>query len=242
MTGALHYTSRQKLNIELGWENFETRMRFLSLSLFQKIHLHETRPLIRRCMSQLDYAKKYLTRSKGGYSPYPYSGSKYGNSFFPFTTKLWNNLNVSTQLLSLPDFKEQLKKELKPKKYKHFSKGSKIGNTLLTRVRIERSYLNLHRFTIGHSESPQCLCHAKNESSVHYLIECFLYTGERQTLFNLVEHYVPKFLQLNKTEKYEVLVMGILPDNTDYMQTNTTISIAVQNFIFKTKRFTDQYN
>ena len=145
-------------------------------------------------------------------------------------------------MLSLPDFKEQLKKELKPKKYKHFSKGSKIGNTLLTRVRIERSYLNLHRFTIGHSESPQCLCHAKNESSVHYLIECFLYTGERQTLFNLVEHYVPKFLQLNKTEKYEVLVMGILPDNTDYMQTNTTISIAVQNFIFKTKRFTDQYN
>ena len=119
------------------------------------------------------------------------------------------------------------------------SKGSKIGNTLLTRVRIERSYLNLHKFTIGHSESPECLCHAKNESSVHYLIECFLYTGERQTLFNLVEHYVPKFLQLNKTQKYEVLVMGILPDNTDYIQTNTTISIAVQNFIFKTKRFSD---
>ena len=69
VTGALHYTSREKLNLELGWENFQTRIKFLGLCLFQKIHLHETRPLIRKCKSELDYAKKYLTRSKGGYSP-----------------------------------------------------------------------------------------------------------------------------------------------------------------------------
>ena len=45
VTVALQYTSRKKLNIELGWEHFETRIRFVSLSLFQK-----TRPLIRRCI------------------------------------------------------------------------------------------------------------------------------------------------------------------------------------------------
>ena len=28
------------------------------------------------------------------------------------------------------DFKEQIEKDLKPMKYKHFTKGSKIGNTL----------------------------------------------------------------------------------------------------------------
>ena len=66
-------------------------------------------------MSELDYAKKYLTRSKGRYSPYPNFGVKYGNSFFPFMTKQWNNLNVSTQLMDLPDFKKQLKNDLKPK-------------------------------------------------------------------------------------------------------------------------------
>ena len=126
VTGALHFTSRDKLNIELGWENFQTRIKFLGLSLLQKIHKHETRPLLRKCMSELDYAKKYLTRSKGGYSPYPNFGVKYGNSFFPFMTKQWNNLNVSTQLMDLPDFKEQLKNDLKPKKLRHFSKGSKL--------------------------------------------------------------------------------------------------------------------
>ena len=128
VSGALHYTSRAKLNNELGWENFQQRIKFLSLCLFHKIHLHETRPLVRSCMSKLDYEKKYLTRSKGGYSPYPYFGTKYSNSFFPYTDKLWNNLDVSTQVMPLKDFKMQLKKDLKPIKYRPFSKGSKIGN------------------------------------------------------------------------------------------------------------------
>ena len=72
VSGALHYTSREKLNKELGWENFHTTIKFLGLSLFQKIHLHQTRPLIRKCMSQVDSTKKYNTRSKVGYSSYPY--------------------------------------------------------------------------------------------------------------------------------------------------------------------------
>ena len=239
VTGALHFTSRDKLNNELGWENMQTRINFLGLSFFHKIHLHETRPLIKKCMPELDYAKKYLTRSKGGYSPHPNYGEKFKKSFFPYISKLWNNLSVSTQLMTLPDFKEQLKKELKPLKIKHFSKGSKIGNKLLTRVRLERSDLNLHTFSIGLSESSECLCHAKNESSLHYLIDCFLYSGERQTLFNLVEHYIPNFKQLTKAKKYDILVNGLYPDNPDYYSTNTTISISVQNFIFKTKRFSE---
>ena len=82
--------------VRLGWENFQTRIKFLGLCLFQKIHLQETRPLIRKCKSELDYAKKYLTRSKGGYSPYPNYGVRYKNSFLPYITGLWNNLNVST--------------------------------------------------------------------------------------------------------------------------------------------------
>ena len=108
--GALHYTRRVKLNNELGWETFQQRIDFLGLCLFHKIHLHETRPLVRNCLSKLDYAKKYPTRSKVGYSPYPYFGQKYSNSFFPYMAKLWNNLDISTQIMQLPDFKLQLKK------------------------------------------------------------------------------------------------------------------------------------
>ena len=38
---------------------------------------------------------------------------------------------------------------------------------------------------------------------------------------------------------YEILVMGINPRDHEYISTNTAISIAVQNFIFQTKRFTE---
>ena len=190
-------------------------------------------------MPELDYAKKYLTRSKVGYSSYPNFGMKFKNSFFPFMTRCWNELDVSTQVMQLPDFKEKLKSSLKPMRYKHFSKGSKIGNTLLTRIRLKRSDLNLHKFTIGLSDSAECLCHAKKESTIHYLTECFLYSGERQILFNRVEQYIPNFLNKSKVKQNEILLMGINTDQTEFNSTNTTIAIAVQTFILTTKRFSE---
>ena len=104
-------------------------------------------------------------------------------------------------------------------------------------MRLERSHLNAHKFNIGQSDSPECSCHAKYESSLHYLVDCFLFTGERQTLFNLVDYYVPHFKTMSKNRKYEVLVMGIDPGNPEFVHTNTILSIAVQKFIFKTNRF-----
>ena len=38
-------------------------------------------------------------------------------------------------------------------------------------------------------------------------------------------------------EKYRVLVVGMHPDNPEITQTNISISIAVQKFIFETRRF-----
>ena len=154
-------------------------------------------------------------------------------------TKLWNNLSISTQVMNLPDFKEQLKRELKPFRYKHFSKGNIIGNSLLTRIRLKRSELNLHRFDINLHDTPECACHAKSESSIHFLMDCFLYTGERQTLFSLVEHYIPNFFRQNKTKQFEILLMGISPENPEFYTTNVKISIAVQQFILKSKRFNE---
>ena len=143
----------------------------------------------------------------------------------------------TTQLLALPEFKIKMKEELKPKKYKHFSKGSKIGNTLLTRIRLERSELNLHKFSIGQSESAECSCHFKTESSQHFLIDCFLYSSERQILFDRVEHFIPKFKNFTKSQKHEILIKGININDPDFLYTNTSISIAVQKFIFQSKRF-----
>ena len=77
VTGELHFTNQDKLNLDLGWESIKQRIDFLGLCFFHKIHRQETRPLIRSCMSKLDRDKVRITRSKGGYLPF----KNYGNTF-----------------------------------------------------------------------------------------------------------------------------------------------------------------
>ena len=239
-TGALHFTSQDKLNTELGWETIKKRIEFLGLSLFHKIHLNETRPLIRNCLTKLDSEKKFVTRSKGGYLPYPNYGNKFINSFFPFISKLWNNLPPSTKSKDLIEFKAQLKLDMKPEKIRHYSCGSKLGNSLLSRIRTGRTTLNLHKFTIRQADEPTCGCLAKEESSIHYLLDCFLYTAERQTLLSLVEHYIPKFSKMSKKAKFDILTTGLKNNDPDFYYLNCKITIAVQQFILNTKRFLQQ--
>ena len=73
----------------------------------------------------------------------------------------------------------------------------------------------------------------------YFILDCFLYTAERQNLYNLVEHYIPNFPRMTKTAKLNLLLSGFHTDNPEYNHLNTIITIAVQNFIIKTKRFVE---
>ena len=79
----------------------------------------------------------------------------------------------------------------------------------------------------------------REESPLHYFIDCFLYLPERQTLFDLFEHYIPNFKNLNKKQKLEIILRGVNIENPDYFKTNVTLTIGVQKFIFNTKRFSE---
>ena len=156
---------------------------------------------------------------------------------FSYFSSRWNNLPLNTQCTNIEDFKIYTKQEFKPPKYKHFSRGTKTGNTLLTRIRVGRSFLNEHGFTIGLNDNPECLCHFKTESPQHYFLDCFLYLPERQTLFGLIEHYVPNFSNWTKKKKLDLILNGINIDNPDFLGLNTTLTKAVQSFILNTNRF-----
>ena len=237
VTGTFHFTNKHKLYMELGWESIQQRGDNLSLNFFHKIHLHETRHLLRSCMPKPDIDRKYLTRSKGGYIPFKKLKFKFSDSFFPHTTTLWNNLPKNIQCKNISDFKEYLKANTKPPRYKHFSRGNKISNSLLTKIRVGRSDLNLHKFTIGLIDSPQCDCLFREESSSHYFLDCFLYSPERRILFDLIEHYIPKFSSFNKSQKLDIILRGFEIENLEFTGLNTTLTIAVQKFIMQTKRF-----
>ena len=70
VTGALHFTNREKLNNELGWESILEHGNFLSVNIFHKIHLYDTRPLIRKCMPRLNQENNLNLRNKKRYVPF----------------------------------------------------------------------------------------------------------------------------------------------------------------------------
>ena len=188
-------------------------------------------------MPKLDFENKHNTRSKGGYIPFKNLGFKFKNSFFPHTVCQWNSLPKQVQCKNLYDFKEFTNKQFKPPRYKHFARGNKFSNTLLTKIRVGRSDLNQHKFIIGLADSPECLCHFREESPSHFFLDCFLYLPERQTLFDLIEHSIPNFKKLTKQKKLDIILRGLDIENNDFIQLNTKITIVVQNFILHTNRF-----
>ena len=210
VTGTFQFTSRDKLNLELGWQTIKSRSDNLG--------------------------HQFNVRSKGGYKPFKNLGVKFKNAFFPYTANLWTSLPQNVRTLSVSDFKEYINKESKPPEYKHYSRGNKISNSLLTKLRVGRSDLNQHKFTIGLIDSPQCDCHFREESTSHFFLDCFLYVPERQVMFDLFEHYIPKFKTFTKHKKLDIILRGINPENDELVSTNTTLTIAVQNFITHTNR------
>ena len=233
VTGALHLTSSDKLNTELGWESIKTRIDFLGLSLFFKLAMHETRPLVRTFLTEQNFRKG--SRQFGQFVKYPNYGATFSNSYFPYFSKKYNNLPRSIKNSDFPEFKEKLKLTMKPKKFKHYSYGSKLGNKLLTRLRLGRTFLNSHGYVIGKVTSPACQCHYNNETVQHYLLDCFLYTNERQLLFSQVNQLVTNFNTMPKYKKLDMLLFGI-PDNDQYY-INKDVAKFVQSFILQTKRF-----
>ena len=242
---AFHLTSQSKLEADLGWESLSARADFLGLSLFHKIHIKQTRPLIRMCMPEIKYKNKN-TRSNEIYEPFPQLGLKFSSSFFPYFTKLYNKLKPSLRCeLDMANFKSRLKLLYKPKKLKHFSCGSKIGNSLLTRLRVGRSDLNLHKFTLNLTDTDLCSnCLTSNfltrESVTHYLQDCNYYSEERRTLFDTVSQHIPNFTSFNKNKKEQILLYGINLHSDIFDVRNFKIAFAVQNFIIKSKRFSTQ--
>ena len=145
----INFFKQQKLNCELGWETIKTRSDILGLNIFHKIHKRETSPLIWSCMPKNDLGINIHLRSEGCYLSFPSKGTGFSKSFFPYISKLWNSFEIGVKNKNVKDFKIHTK-TMKPKKIKHFGRGGKEANSLLTEMRIGWSDLNQHKFTIGH--------------------------------------------------------------------------------------------
>ena len=109
----------------------------------------------------------------------------------------------------------------------------------MTQIRVGRSHLKAHSFSIGLSNTNTCACDSKTpESPLHFFINCPLYAEERQILFGHVEqNFIPNFKKLAKKRQLDILVEGFEPDNKELRTINSKIQKQTQFFILKTKRF-----
>ena len=149
-------------------------------------------------------------------------------SFFPTTTKKWNDLNMELKNKSSVDaFKNALKKQL-PKKNPLFHYGGRLENCIQSRMRIGNSPLNDDLHTILHViDSPLCPCGSGlNETSEHFFFECDLYDQQREVMKQDLLPYV--------INDVNYLLYGV--PNESYTD-NIKIFSAVHKFIRDTKRF-----
>ena len=234
-TMAMKYTSKQKIFIDLGWECIEKRIEYLSLSLFHKIHIHETRSQIRQCLPPVNQYPNF-TRSNKHYGTYPETNTDFCNSFFPKISTLWNNLPFEMRNKDMIEFKIELGIQLKPYKNKLLSVGSRFGNSIHTQLRLGRSQLNDHLFSVRLSSTTKCLC-GTLESTEHFLLDCFLYDIERQVLFDEIPGVLEKRLdKYSRKELAQILLYGEYSNNPDKYEHNKTLFRYVQKFLIQTKR------
>ena len=145
-------------------------------------------------MPTLTVSIEQNTRQKSVFIPFRCKSVKYSKSFFPMMAK--KKLSKSSNHVDPNKIVSCLKHNWKaffcPKRYKFLSRGTQLWCKLLTQIRVGRSFLNSHSYTVGMSESPACICHSIIESPSHFFNDCFLYNEERRTLFSTFEQYLPK--------------------------------------------------
>ena len=237
VTGALHFTSRIKLDNDLGWESLAERYELLGLSLFHKIAHSKVRPLLRSLLPKVK-DKKYNTRSNDEYENFPRPNEKYYKSFFPHFTRSWNNLDKNVRDdQDHYNFKENLKKKFKPPKYRHYKYGDKYINSLMCRLRVGRSYLNADSFKIGHCDTDRCECGQK-ETVAHFFV-CKNYSAQQETLQIKFNDILPHFKNLSKTKQLEIFLYGYNLKSEEFDCRNIPLTFAVQKYVLSTKRFSE---
>ena len=81
---------------------------------------------------------------------------------------------------------------------------------LLTRLRLQFSHLNEHKFRhcFNDTLNPICACGTEIETTEHFLLRCHLYSTQRLELFDYLERIDRTFFNLNTKDQVHFLLYG----------------------------------
>ena len=89
-----------------------------------------------------------------------------------------------------------------------FSIYDPLGVKLLTRLRLQVSHLNEHKFRHGFGDTinAMCACGSEVETTEHFLLRCHLYSPQRLELTENLLKVEASFLNLNVKDKVSFLL------------------------------------
>ena len=110
----------------------------------------------------------------------------FASTYFHNALFEWNLLDDETRSYkSPPQFKDKLLKIIRPLENSTYKIWDISGVKLLTKLRVQFSALNGHRFKHAFNcLSPVCPCGKDNENNKHFLLHCPLYDMLRRDLFD----------------------------------------------------------
>ena len=104
---------------------------------------------------------------------------------------------------SIAIFKSRLLSFIRPIQSDVYNIFDPIGLKFLTRLRLDFSHLNEHRFRHNFQDclNPLCSCSLQTEDTIHYLLHCHHFSQHRIDLINSVKHIFKCFDSLSDNAK-----------------------------------------
>lgn len=224
VSGATKLCSIDKLLSDLGWESLQERRSKQKLVIFYKM-IHNITPnyLSNLIPPLVQENNTYNLRNSDDLRIIHSNTNLFYNSFLPSTIREWNRLPVDIKTSpSLSIFKLRLNQRFK-KAPKYFYAGSRLGQILHARLRLDCSSLNGHLYSKNIIDNPLCPC-GQFESPYHFFFKCHRYSNVRRTYLSDI---LPNF------DVSELLFGKQTLSNAE----NETLFEKVQNFIIHSKRF-----
>ena len=106
-------------------------------------------------------------------------------SFYPYSIKEWCALSEEIRnIVSVNKFKKIILSFIRPKENSVFAIHDTKVLKLLTRLRLNFSHLDEHKFRRGFKDivDPMCKCGLETETTLHLLLRCRLYSTIRTKL------------------------------------------------------------
>ena len=236
ITGAIQATSRHKIYQELGFESLKSRRWYKRLTCMFKIMRNEAPDYLINLVPKCEYA----INTRNCHIPmYHCRTDCFKYSFFPSALRDWFKLDESIRNSeSTSIFKNKLLSFIRPVQSSIYNIFDQIGIKLLTRLRLEFSHLNEHRFRHNFENrlNPLCSCSLETEDTLHYLLHCHHFSMYREDLMNSVKSVYNNFESLSDNAKKDVFLYG---DPFLYQNKNKLILEATINYIKISERFSE---